>query len=150
MWVRLRLLYEELMRLQPLNFGLFGWKISIYTFLCCSTLYSCAYPAATYISLDANSETLVVKSVQSERPIWGWGTLNGHSSNMYSAFGIKWYVRVRGNRSCANWDIQTCISSLEYSAALASARIIMRLRPRITDSDCTKVSFFKHHLTQSS
>jgi hypothetical protein len=33
------------------------------------TLYSCTCPIATYILLDANSETLVVKSVQSEHPI---------------------------------------------------------------------------------
>jgi hypothetical protein len=58
--------------------------------------------------------TLVVKSVQSELPIWGCGALIGHSSNMYSTIGIKWYVR--GNRACANWDIQTCFGSLEYSA----------------------------------
>jgi hypothetical protein len=76
-------------------------------------LYSCTCPVATYISLDANGETLVVKSVQSEPPIWGWGALIGHSSNMYSTIAIKWYVR--GNRACANWDIQTCVSSLEYS-----------------------------------
>jgi hypothetical protein len=74
-----------------------------------ATLYSCTCPVATYISLDANGETLVVK-------IWGWGALIGHSSNMYSTIGIKWYVR--GNRACAYWDIQTCISSLEYSALL--------------------------------
>jgi hypothetical protein len=34
------------------------------------TLYSCTCPVTTYISLDANGETLVVKSVQSERPIY--------------------------------------------------------------------------------
>jgi hypothetical protein len=32
-------------------------------------LYSCTFPLAAYISLDANGETLVVKSVQSERLI---------------------------------------------------------------------------------
>jgi hypothetical protein len=31
-------------------------------------LYSCTCPIATHISLDANGEILVVKSVQSERP----------------------------------------------------------------------------------
>jgi hypothetical protein len=52
-------------------------------------LYSCTCAIATYISLDANGETLVVKSVQSERPIRGCGALIGHSSNMYSTISIK-------------------------------------------------------------
>jgi hypothetical protein len=33
------------------------------------SLYSCTCPIAAHISLDANGETLVVKSVQSEHPI---------------------------------------------------------------------------------